>query len=253
MKERCVNFCDIYCALGEDKAVQIAREYGRVYVGSYFCFNALVSVPIKKYVHAFKGKRLTLVLPVCTETAVDGALSYLKRALDTGAVDEVVVNDFGFLIKAHELKGKYGFTLTAGRLISRSMRDARYASFVPVLGASGDFYSALFEEYGVDRLELDGVWPGKAPLFDAAKTGVHTPFVFQTTGGSCEFASVGKELSQKFRPVAGCGHKCSRFLLEYEREGTRYIKFGKTVFYGVNCFDVGEAREIFFPLEEVLK
>jgi hypothetical protein len=47
MKERCVNFCDIYCALGEDKAVQIAREYGRVYVGSYFCFNALVSVPIK--------------------------------------------------------------------------------------------------------------------------------------------------------------------------------------------------------------
>lgn len=238
-------------------SAQAGREVGLLYVGSYFCdryFCRLGFEGIARVAAYARGLdlALTLVVPIFGQQTLERGerivVECVKRLSgEGGPLDELCVNDYGEAAFAAELlAGHEGLRLCWGRLFAKALRDPRYASFaegpqrVPYDRAS---IERIKNRFGASLFELDPFAP-ELSLEDAggaAPYALHLPHSYMTTGHVCEFASLARPTSQKFRADCGCLCECLQTLSVYEtQDETGYPLFfskqGRTVYFeNPNC------------------
>ena len=268
----CINMCEISSAFFQSKDSinkiflecinkNIFSECNRIYIGSNFCGQYFVNLSDKdiKVLYEYckiNNITLTLVLPIVPETL----LYSTKRKIDSitnltiDVLDEITVNDFGMLKYIHNIDSKY---INLGRLFFKDKRDQRIRDNSdlnkrPFLFPEGVQY--LTYMYNIHGIEIDGY----NDVFDfnglpeQLKLGIHYPYIFTTTGHICEFASVGKNTEEKFRPNNDCQKQCFERFIEYKTSAKYvYWKFGRTVYYEKSfpkILGVKSFRKIYFPM-----
>lgn len=248
----CRDLCDVFAKksvtdafFGSDRCID-GNPVTRIYIGSYFCGNMFLLLAKEGVLRSLAENarkfslRMTLVIPDLAERHLAPALALVSEALEKygDVIDELSANDIPMLVYLRRLYPDVG--LASGRLINKTLRDARDADFFSgeespkVFGA---YYRALFSENRVSCVEIDNFTksidiPASAREPEVA---VHLPFVYATTCKICEFAAVGKELPKKFRPSDTCSYECLSRAVEYtvftNGGSVPYFKFGCGVFF----------------------
>lgn len=220
-------FCDYYkfastqvCKLGFPRP-------NRAYIGSEFCekmlyyilqtdfWNKLIC--LNHYVEC-----VSFVIPPMRESFfkyIKEILGYIENYF---YIDEIIFNDLGIMRYLHQNCPQY--TLVAGRLLDKGMREARFDVFasstivqnnkrmMESTNLNSAFYLKLFKNNGVNRIELDTLNGGVLQL-DARSTvkySVHYPRIFLSRSDYCEFGGIGKKLSEKFKISDSCSFMCGK-------------------------------------------
>lgn len=138
---------------------------------------------------------LTLVVPIVNEDLLPAVKRRIHKLVNEchGAIDEIVVNDFGMLAW---VSNAFEVNLVVGRLFSKDLRDPRYTEDFPfvyrpallsgTLAQLKERYprivAAEFDPAGLS-VDMSGAPEGVAPA-------LHLPYFYATTGRICEAASL---------------------------------------------------------------
>ena len=233
-------------------------SFNRIYIGSYFCSRYYTYLGIKYYKNILDfarnaGYKVTLSIPIINEGNLDNAINRTKE-LETyfDVIDEITVNDYGMLVYISEkYKDK---KINIGRLLNKDTRDIRYLEFTNRLTIPDNltYDKVVGDDIKINSLEIDVTHLN----IDLNNTnyiiGIHVPYLYQTYGNVCEYASIEKADEFKFRPNAICSFECHRTHIEYKGEKFSYIKHGRCVFTKIpmpNIYNKDSVRMIFFPLD----
>jgi len=176
----------------------LPEGYQRLYFGAEFCSWALPSlVQIEAALATARtaGLPFTLLTPILREETLaelNTLFSALKPLLQSD--DEVVISDFGALSLVRERLPQVNVVL--GRALSGQKRGPRIEHLEMSDEAreyfrQGSWYSReavkLLHELGVDRVELDNLIQGLAPLPQELRGSLHTPYAMVTSSRNCPF------------------------------------------------------------------
>lgn len=240
-----------------DVSAQSGRTVSRLYVGSYFCdryFCKLGAEGISR-IAAYARARdlaLTLVVPIFGQQKLGRGERIVTRCVhelagENGVLDEVCVNDYGAASLVNKLRHDGAeIRVIWGRLFAKALRDPRYGAFsrtpqdVPYDRAKAE---RLIKDFGVALLELDPFAPTVSlrPLGGVLPVALHLPHSYLTTGHICEFATLLRPISHKFRADCPCSFACLRTLSVYETQNDEggqlfFSKQGRTVYFeNPNC------------------
>ena len=243
-----------------------------------------------------RGLRVTLSLPIPSQRWLERMQSEALELLDLGAgvIDEVVANDLGTLLwtcdlaanrpnRADRAAANNGDELplgvVIGRLLNKDQRDPRdpnqpWIPYEPNLlqqGLDGTSYldrllstcSSWDESEGTYRCPVCGIEldPTHEQLLlhdlpPHLTATIDGPTCYMSTGQICEFASLGLDDEQLFRPNAPCAHQCESAAIRYTgTSGIEFAKLGRTVYFMPNweCEPQGvdAYRQLVSPLWEV--
>ncbi|BBF43386.1 hypothetical protein lbkm_2074 [Lachnospiraceae bacterium KM106-2] len=265
-EHRCMSLCDIdKRILRKAPLTKYLERYGeceRIYVGSYFCgkyFMQIREQDLKEIKELCDQKQImiTLVVPTFSENDLAEGISkiHLFKTLLDQTMDEFTFNDFGMM---NYLSKTYHSKLNMGRLLVKDYRDPRYQEYFQMTLKPKIFHQYLSEwikDYGITGVEIDPTHAAidfaEAP--EGIAIGIHAPFCYVTMGRICEYASIGKEIDQKFRANNDCHLECSTNLIRYNLEdGMQWIRVGRAVYFKnetVQLKNLSEYRLIYFPIE----
>lgn len=184
--------------------------YSRLYFGSEFC--AWAFPPVQAVEAALRAAReagwaFTLALPVLPEPF----LPLLRQTLETVIPlfvpgDEVMVSDLGEIAPVREAAPAVALTL--GRVLSGQKRGPQILD-LPLSAPQLDYFRrgswygaegvAFLRERGIERVELDNLLQGIAPLPAPLRGSLHFPYAMVTSSRNCPFREPGS---------AGCGARC---------------------------------------------
>lgn len=218
-------FCDYYkFASSQIRKLGIPQP-DRVYIGSEFCekllYNCFQDGFWNKLSHLNQyAEYVSFVIPPIRESFFEYLRMILKKIASYPYIDEIVFNDFGAMRYLHQNYPHY--TLVAGRLLDKGIREARFDIFsnshvvrnnqrmMESTNLNSAFYLKLFNGYGVSRIELDTLNGGVLYLSSKStvKYSVHYPRIFLSRSDYCEFGGIGKKLSEKFRISDLCSFMC---------------------------------------------
>jgi len=232
--------------------------FNRIYIGSYFCSKFFLKQNgWKTILRICKTEKVgvTLVIPVFSQKDLAAGKKIIKETLEhyNDVIDEITVNDWGMLaLCRREYNDKQ---LNIGRLLLKDPRDIRVKSYnisepIPLsIQMNTDLECSAY-------FELDQITT-KMRLEGYAKTcrfALHIPYCYITTGNICKFASIQREMSEKFRPNADCEMTCRNIAEKYLGNDEMY-RIGRTVFFKQkNNTDLGLIhRLIYFPIDEYLE
>lgn len=269
---KCINLCDILSLErlhDENMAKRISAYCGqysitRFYIGSYFCQKFFLKGcredALAELIALLNIKSVTLVIPVVSQQDLGGAKKAIKRALANKElrIDEITVNDFGML---YYIASTYSdIPLNLGRLFFKDARDAR----IPDLyygTTSISLLSHLEDDYpgfNIRGIEID-CCSSSIRLEGQRNVALHTPLTYVTTGNICKFASIHKEIDQKFRPNSECKMECLTNAEQYNPSKNNtdvyYYRIGRAVYMNnpPNIHtDSPIEREIYFPAKELM-
>lgn len=197
----------------------------RLYAGAEFCDKIFKHIRHTKFFDHLTHlnqyvEHVSFVIPPMHESTMEYFTGIMDVIEQCTFVDELVFNDFGIMRYLHQYYPQY--TLVAGRLMDKGMREARFVIYSDLEKAHNNrkilqstnldapFYRSLFKQYGVDRIELDTLNGGKLLLNmeSGMNYTVHYPRIFLSRSDYCEFSGVGKKLSEKFRIQGSCTRMC---------------------------------------------
>lgn len=273
----CLNLCEIYTGYWvKEKYFEklfklLCQEKDlikRIYIGSSFCSQYYIRFGgYVKLLDFCKDENIpvTLVLPVFSEK--DVAIGKQKTIeiinCSHGIVDEVTVNDVGAL---WWIRKNYDIRINMGRLFFKDPRDCRVPEYCNkeirpsfLTNISDDYWSC----FNISGVELDPT----NQIIDISgingvniEVGLHMPYCYMTTGNICKFASIHKDIEQKFRPNLPCGMECMHVNDIYTGHINQtncdpvLYRFGRTLYYRVNNLIEFStkipARVIYFPIDE---
>lgn len=273
----CVNLCEFYSPSFLEKtdiqsflnfiSKQMKTQINRIYIGSSFCSQYFLQ--LAHYDKLFElcaswKIPITLTVPVFSEKDLSKGKAKLSNicCMSSGIIDEITVNDVGMLFCLQDNK-KYKINL--GRLFFKDPRDCRVPVYT-MRSASPMLFSHLtdtyWSKYRMNFVELDptnSVLNTEELKDSAIKLAVHAPFCYMTMGNICKFASIHKNVSQKFRPNLKCGLECSHIIDLYSGhiKGTNcdptLLRLGRTLYfemYPVKFYGKEPERIIYFPIKE---
>ena len=230
----------------------------RIFLGSNFCSIFFTRIDIKYYFNIIKfalnnNLNITLVVPIINEGLFEKAINRIEELEPYfDYIDEITVNDYGMLTY---IKDKYPkMKINLGRLLNKDTRDVRYKDFTEIRTIPDNltFDKILLDDTKINSLEID-VTHSNIDLNNTKYViGVHVPYLYQTYGHICEYASIGLKDEKKFRPNHLCDFECKRTFIKYKSDVANYIKFGRTVYTKVNVpniFGKDSVRMIYFPLD----
>ncbi len=218
--ETCLNLCEI-ADFPKLKTVisKVKDNYkiNRIYIGSYFCdlyfLNCNYGQIINMNNEIFSDEnKITLVVPVATEKNLEKVkcriVNLIKEYMDI--IDEITVNDYGML---EYLYGITDIKLNMGRIFFKDYRDPRYSEYFEkdwTPKYNNEYLRKIIERYKINEIEID-VTHKSIRINDICGiiTGLHTPFTYMTTGKICEYASMYKGTTKKFRPGIECARECN--------------------------------------------
>lgn len=179
---------------------QLPGGIDRLYFGAEFCCWRMPA--FEEILLALDRCRqqqisFTLVTPILYEVwlpTVRQLMSDLQGHL--GPDDELLISDLGLIGMAQE--SFPATTLVCGRALSGQKRGPRILD-LELSDAElhyfqqGSCYSAetisFLKEQGVERVELDNLLQGIAPLPDGLRGSLHVPYALVTTSRNCPFRS----------------------------------------------------------------
>ncbi len=212
----------------------LPEGYSRLYFGSEFCPWTLPAAEdiLRARDAALKaGWRFTLATPVFGESSLEDLKALLQQVVPhLGEGDEVLVSDLGALALVRGIDDSLPVLL--GRALSGQKRGPR------ILDLSlkedqlnyfrkGAWYGsesvALLTELGINRVELDNLLQGLAPLPGGLAGSLHYPYAMVTSSRNCPSRS---------GPGAGrCGCTCGEvFTLSSGQSRLPLLQGGNTQF-----------------------
>ena len=180
-----------------------AGEWSRIYFGSEFCpwtFPGDVALAAACKSARQQNLPFSLVTPVLSEPF----LPILKKRLQTilpelGPDDEVVISDLGAIDLVRDLSPEV--PLVAGRVLSGQKRGPRILD-LDLNPAEIDYFQkgswyqqqavSFLREQSIDRVELDNLLQGVAPLPDGLHGTLHLPWVTVSVSRNCPFREPGQ-------------------------------------------------------------
>ncbi len=268
----CLNLCEILpyllkkkkileILLDAEKVAQF-KTCERIYVGSSFCgkyFNQQSDLDLKEVFGLCKEKniKVTLVIPTFSEGDLELGKKRLSQIVEYGAddVDEITVNDYGMLFYVRE---NYGQVINLGRLFMKDYRDPRYDDYFQIPWKPKMFTNHLrtiIKDYKIGSVEMDITHKNMnyTEVPDDIILGLHVPYCYQTVGRICEYASISKDIVNKFRVNDVCEGNCTESFVKYMEpdENLEYIRYGRTIYYkhpGYELSGLDKYRLIYFPL-----
>ena len=274
--ENAINLCDVLPSNEAsqkylDQVLSQDFTYNRVYIGSYFCSNKFFSVKSRSIIRlidtfASKGIPISLVVPIFAQHHLSKGIELIQKIANDyyGTIDEIVVNDLGMLQHMYDIyKSKANrIKIVAGRMLNKTYRDIRdeeYFSLECIPKCLNEYYISLYEHYGIQTIELDNSFnsltlPEKFNKFCFA---VHTPLCYVTKCNICEFASITKSISQKFRTTDTCSYECMGRYIQYSNGNDNTVihyKIGCGVYFENKSINIktDKIRTIYNPyLDEV--
>lgn len=243
----CLNLCEIlsyivqhYSSLSKFSEELPYKDFRRIYIGSYFCFNQFfhsVSAAKKWFFDECRGNslKITLVVPVFPEHMLEKAVDVICSLCNENSdiIDELTVNDYGML---EMMSGKASISLNIGRLMVKYSRDNRYQELLHRSYDNGfctDWIKELAIKYGIRCFEYDNTH-GVMNISNSIGVipALHFPYCYETVGIVCEFASVNRQITSKFRAEGECLGECTEtFSYCILPEKQEVIKIGKTVYF----------------------
>ncbi|SDB25167.1 hypothetical protein [Eubacterium oxidoreducens] len=193
------NFCDIYFA----KTLRMLEEGWERILDSLSC-------------------KLTLVVPQLGE----GMLSRIERQLMSCLffVSEIVVNDIAMLAKvsAWKSEGLYRGKITAGRLLIKNFRDARYEQYTD---SEVKVFFPVYLEGKVDAVELEYVAQrmNLTEIPSGVEVVMHYPYTYQTCSGACSYAAAANPKNLYFQQNQRCKTTCMAGYLKLEEHFPMYL------------------------------
>ena len=260
--EQVMNLCDIlwnYEGISQIENVK-PENCQRIYVGSYFCQNYLLSLREYPMAELYQWCRqqdvqITLVVPICSQVRLRECKSLIRELCrENPLIDEICINDVGML---DYVSANFEQKIFLGRLFMKEQRDPRNSRLrfdghaVECLDA---MISQLMLQYEIAGIEYDKIYhymkfPEKLSSYIV---GIHTPYAYITTGRMCMYAGMHKQDALQFEADAGCQMECRKKRICFTSPNGFFMKIGRTVYYpSVPCdyeFS-GCIREIYWPCE----
>lgn len=248
----CLNLCEILPYLQKkrnlDEIVKSAMEAAhytncsRIYIGTSFCgkyFLQQSDQTVKELLSLCKEKNInvTLVLPVFSEGDLENGKKRIEQLIGygEGVFDEFTANDVGIL---SYLKDTFKMDINIGRLFMKDYRDPRFEEYYELPWKPKmftNYFKKLLEEYQIKGCEFDLThrYLDFSELPAGIVPGIHVPYTYQTVGRICEYASIHKEISKKYRPNDKCDNTCKESMIKYSvSDGNmEYVRFGRTVYF----------------------
>lgn len=185
-------------ALFLSRPTDLTGDYTRLHYGAEFCpwnLSPARDILAMREACGAVGWQFSLVTPVVTQPFLAPFRDLLSEVLPKLSFDdEVVVNDLGSIAVVRDIRDD--LPLTVGRALSGQKRgpqildldlnDDQLDYF-----RQGTWYSepnvALLESMRVERVELDNLFQGVAPLPQGLFGSLHTPYAMVTSSGTCPF------------------------------------------------------------------
>lgn len=173
-------------------------SYARLYFGAEFCSWAMPSrseILKARELARHSGLKFTLMTPVMREETI-AELSDLFNLLadDWQAEDELLISDLGALEPAAQSLPQAQIIL--GRALSGQKRGPRITGLA-LSGEAQEYFRQgswyghearqLLTEIGVERIELDNLLQGIAPLPDGIQGSLHYPWLMVTSSRNCPY------------------------------------------------------------------
>lgn len=273
MKQKnCLNLCELlsYLLIGRnvDQMINFAmkeanyEECERIYIGSSFCGKYFLGQQEKELRELFalcreRNIKVTLTIPTFSEGDLEKGKRKVEQIVENGKeiIDELTVNDFGALMYFKTL----GLSMNTGRLFMKDYRDPRYEEYFQIPWEPKMFtkyFRGLLQEYKIAGCEFDLThkYMDFSNIPEEIMPAIHVPYTYQTVGRICEYASIHKELSKKFRANDNCDRACTENQIKYSvSDGNmEYVRFGRTVYYkhpGFEFKGLNTYRFIYFPID----
>lgn len=269
--ENAINLCDVLPSSEAaqkyiDQILSQTFTYDRVYIGSYFCSNkffSLKSASIISLMDALSSKSISvsLVLPIFAQHHLASGLELIQKMINNyySIINEIVVNDLGMLQHMHDIyKSKdVRIEIVAGRMLNKTYRDIRdeeYFSSEFIPKCLNEYYVSLYERYGIRTIELDNAFNSLTlpKQFDKYCFAIHTPLCYITKCNICEFASINKPISKKFRTTDACTFECIGRFIQYSNDknvAISHYKIGCGVYFENSTINIRTAnmRTVYNP------
>lgn len=222
MGEKLCNLCDRSFEYIQTKDIS---GYERVVVGSYSCFNYFTFLFQKEM--SFINQEYDIVIPIIPQMQLE-IMSNKKIVSMIEKAHSVVINDYGMLSYLYDIVDHTKIRL--GRCFIKDYRDFRYTEYdhsyhkgyistqIQILKNLG---------YEISSLESD-IITSDYDLSDLENINIyyHFPFRMVSMSRICEYASIGKNIEQKFKPDDNCSAQC----LQYFYTGNGLYKYGKGLY-----------------------
>jgi len=264
----CLNLCDLLdrTDLLNDNIQKLIHlpelvDAQRIYIGSYFCSKYFLGIDFAEELKCFlkeHPKKITLVVPISSEKDLLATKKQLQQLLNKLPVDEVTVNDVGMLTSIHK---SCSIRLNLGRLFFKDARDIRLPEFYKqtIHPAALDLLNNYFTNYPIGFAEFDPI-SSVLDLQTNSEIGLalHEPFGYLTTGNICKYSSIGKSITQKFRPNATCNRQCQGIFevsMSKTNDYTLY-RIGRAVYFETErpqTVNGSFERYICFPFHQIVK
>ncbi len=211
-----------------------------IQLGSYTCGNYLIyllnnlNCCIEKVP---RNAQINLVIPVLAETQLEKVIGLISGGkVVTSKISRLIVNDYGGIELSKEYF--YASNVGLGRLLFRQYRDFRYSEYSEsVLSIHTSEMQMINQSFSPKSIDIDciGYNIDLSNIPTDMEVYLHYPFVLSTYGHICEFASISKSISHKFRPDDSCDLKCFSCGIRYSNGDIEYFKTGRGIYYPISC------------------
>lgn len=268
----CLNLCEILPYLRRRRSIEEIftsaleeahfESCDRVYVGTSFCGKYFIQQSDKELEELFffceeKNISVTLVIPTFSEGDLENGKKRIAHIVKLGknVIDEFTANDVGVLSYLRE----FNKHINTGRLFMKDYRDPRYEEYFHIPWKPKmftNYFKRLLKKYQIKSCEFDTThkYMDFSEVPEDIIPAIHVPYTYQTVGRICEYASIDKEISKKFRPNDICHKSCADHLVKYfvSDGNMEYVKFGRTVYFkhpGFELKGLNSYRLIYFPID----
>jgi len=209
-------------------------EIDRLYFGAEFCPWTFPSAAAGRGALAAAraaGLSFTLATPVLVEAFLPALRQALEELLPLFvAGDEVLISDWGALAMVRQIAPAAPVIL--GRTLSGQKRGAQILD-LDLAGPARDYFrqgswyaaeaQALLAESGIDRVELDNLLQGIAPLPASLRASLHVPYAMVTSSRNCPY--------RQGNGAQGCAAGCGEvFVLDTAQSRLPLLQRGNTQF-----------------------
>lgn len=234
----------------------------RIYFGAEFCpwrFPS-VSAILSCYRKCRELQRaFTLVTPIINESFLPDFKKSLKAlAKELPATIEIVISDLGALSLCR--KHFPQATIIVGRVLSGQKRGPRILNLdlnedQTRYFKQGSWYSdqaaKILSDKQVERIELDNLLQGIAPLTNGLKSTLHYPYIMVTSSRNCPFRTAPHE-ARCHGGCGGCGGSGEMFTLKTDETPIPLLQGGNTQFLEnhqlpEDCASLGIDRIVYHP------
>lgn len=230
--EKVIDYCDFPI-----DTIEGFHENDEILIGSYTCGNYFLY--LLKQLNSLLRKlpehiKLCMVMPPLSENQLCEVIDILSARKEyTSKIYKLIINDFGGIEIHKNYFSKCSIGL--GRILFRQYRDFRYNEYSSSILSVHTSLLETVKQYFISPTSIDidciGYNMDLSNVPSDIQVYLHYPAILSTYGHICEFASISKDIKQKFRPDSACNNECFSCALCYKNNNMTYYKIGRGIYY----------------------